>query len=730
MLRSPASLLAAFVVLGVAAPAASAVSGDQEIIVKRTPGLSAAERAEMRESADVEFVASHRLANTEVVAAAPGERDAAIRDLNADPDVVWAEPNRRVTAQTTDQFWNLLWGLENTGQTINGAVGTADADIDVTAAWAQTKGSGVTVAVVDSGIRQSGTDLSLTTGYDWVDDDSSPWDGNGHGTHVSHTIAALENSTGIVGVAPAATIMPLRTLDDSGSGWSSDSAAAFDYAGDHGARVVNASLGSTGYTQAEYDAIAGHPNTLYIVAAGNDGTNNDTTPHYPCNYTLANVLCVGATTNTDQQASFSNYGAVSVDLHAPGEDIASMGICGGWGYCYYDGTSMATPHVTGAAALLLAKSSTLTAAQMKQLLLDGGDTLAGLSGKSVSGKRLNAGSAMALLLDAPPAPTGLAAVGGSGQIALSWTAHPDADVTSYRVYQSGTNTLLRTVNVPGTSTTLTGLPEGASRSYEITAIDDQNRESARSAPASATTADPAPAAPGGLAAIGGTQQVSLSWTANAESDLASYRVYRAGTNTLVRTVTGTSTTITGLADGTAYAYEIAAVDNGGHVSARSASASATTNPASSSTPPPSTSGPTPLTPSPSDGDDPLDDSELDAVPTLSGVSIDRAVVLCAASRRGCKVRSATLVFGLAADATVRIVAAKQVCTTTKGRGARKPSCRFKEAGRRSVSLEAGDYEATIGKTLQGIRLSTGTWRVTLSTSADTVTVPLKVTAKR
>lgn len=726
MLRSPASLLAAVALLAVTAPAASAVSGDQQIIVKRAPGLSAAERADVRADADVQFVASHRLADTEVVAAAPGERDAALQELNADPDVVWAEPNRRVTAQTTDQFWNLLWGLENTGQTINGAVGTADADIDVTAAWAQTKGSGVTVAVVDSGIRQSGTDVSLTTGYDWVDDDSSPWDGNGHGTHVSHTIAALENSTGIVGVAPAATIMPLRTLDDSGSGWSSDSAAAFDYAGDHGVRVVNASLGSTGYTQAEYDAIAGHPNTLYIVAAGNDGTNNDTTPHYPCNYTLANVVCVGATTNTDQQASFSNYGAVSVDLHAPGQDIASMGICGGWGYCYYDGTSMATPHVTGAAALLLAQSSTLTAAQMKQLLLDGGDSVSGLSGKSVSGKRLNAGSAMALLLDAPPAPTGLAATGGSGQIALSWTTHPDADVTSYRVYQSGTNTLLRTVNVPATSTTFTGLPEGTTRSYELTAVDDQNRESARSAPASATTADPAPAAPTGLSATGGTRQVTLSWAANGESDLASYRVYRAGTNTLVRTVTGTSTTITGLADGTTYTYEIAAVDNASHESARSTSASATTAAAA----PPGDASPAPVTPLPSDDDDPLDDSELDSLPMLSGVDIDRAVILCPASRRGCKVRSATLTFGLAADATVRIVAAKQVCTTTKTRRARKPTCRFKEAGRRSIALDAGDYEATIGKTLQGIRLSSGTWRVTLSTSADTVTVPLKVTVKR
>src|SRR5207245_6881993 len=125
-------------------------------------------------------------------------------------------------------------------------------------------------------------------------------------------------------VAPGAKVLPLRALDAHGSGSMSDVAAAFAYAGKLGLPVVNASLGG-GFSRAVEDAIAAHPQTLYVVAAGNAATNDDTpsTAEYPCAYPLANIVCVGATDSSDQPASFSNYGATSVDLYAPGVNILS-----------------------------------------------------------------------------------------------------------------------------------------------------------------------------------------------------------------------------------------------------------------------------------------------------------------------------------------------------------------------------------------------------------------------
>ena len=121
--------------------------------------------------------------------------------------------------------------------------------------------------------------------------------------------------------------------------------------------MVNASLGGQSFSRAEHDAIAAAPNTLFVVAAGNDGADNDTTPEYPCDYELANVVCVAASDRDDALASFSNYGSANVDLAAPGVDIAST--WPGGRYVLLDGTSMATPHVSGAAALLLAHDGAL-----------------------------------------------------------------------------------------------------------------------------------------------------------------------------------------------------------------------------------------------------------------------------------------------------------------------------------------------------------------------------------
>src|SRR4051794_26797536 len=334
---------------------ATAQAAEGDIIVQRAPGLDSAERAGLRADAGVELVQTLPLERTEVVSAADPGR--ALAELRADDDVVYAEPDvpMRATLLMGDPFFGSQWALHNTGHNIV-QPGTAGADIDATDAWDQTQGPGVTVAVVDTGINANHTDLRTQTvpGWDFVDDDGTPQDGNGHGTHVSGTIAAsAENHVGVVGVAPEAKILPLRALGNDGSGYASDIAAAFAYAGDHGARVVNASLGGE-YSRTIENADAGHPNTLYVVAAGNDSADSDTrSDALPCALPEANVVCVGATDNRDEIASFSNYGDASVDLFAPGVSINSSWNTSTSAYKYLSGTSMASPHVAGAAALAL-----------------------------------------------------------------------------------------------------------------------------------------------------------------------------------------------------------------------------------------------------------------------------------------------------------------------------------------------------------------------------------------
>jgi hypothetical protein len=175
-------------------------------------------------------------------------------------------------------------------------------------------------------------------------------------------------------------------------------ADAFDFAGDQGIRVVNASLGGAGYVPVIDDVIAQHPNTLYVVSAGNDGANLDTSTYYPCEAAEANVVCVGASDNRDQPAIFSNYSPTAVDVFAPGVYVLSTT---GSAYAYYNGTSMAAPHVSAEAALLLQRDPTLTAAQLKAAIVDSADQEAALVGYGFHGGRANARGALDLISPAP-----------------------------------------------------------------------------------------------------------------------------------------------------------------------------------------------------------------------------------------------------------------------------------------------------------------------------------------
>ncbi|MEA2284639.1 MAG: serine protease [Solirubrobacteraceae bacterium] len=413
--------------------AAPALAQDQPgVIVRFESGTDAAERAAARRAADVESPERLPGPGLEVVQPEPGVTvKQSVAALERSPDVVYAEPDaaRRAFATPDDRFFGLQWALRNTGQSVGGTAGTAGADIGAEAAWDVTTGwPGVVVAVVDSGADIAHPDLAPNLwadpgesgagreangldddgdgliddrmGWDWVQGDNQPLDGNGHGTHVSGTIAARgDDATGVAGVAWSASIMPLRVLGDDGSGRVSDVVKAYGYAARHGARVLNASLGGGSFSRTERDAIAAAPNVLFVVAAGNDGADNDATGSYPCNYGLDNVVCVAASDQSDGLASFSNYGATTVDIAAPGVNIASSWPGAAWRLL--DGTSMATPHVAGAAALVLAARPELGVAGLRDALLSSADSRPALAGRVVTGGRLNIARALAAATGAP-----------------------------------------------------------------------------------------------------------------------------------------------------------------------------------------------------------------------------------------------------------------------------------------------------------------------------------------
>ncbi len=352
--------------------------------------------------------------------------DAIISLLRSNPNVLYAEPNYILHADLipNDPSFGQLWGLRNTGQDVLGTVGTPGADIKAEPAWSLTTGtSTVVVGVVDTGIDYSHPDLAAnvwsnpggiggcpagTHGYNAIKRTCDPKDDNNHGSHVSGTIGAVgNNGVGVVGVNWTTSIMGLKFLNASGSGTTANAILAIDFAVNAkiagiNVRALNNSWGGGGFSQALLDEInkAGANDILFVAAAGNSSSNNDVTPHYPSSYGTANEIAVAATDQTDSLASFSNFGPNSVDLGAPGTNILSTVI---GGYDYFNGTSMATPHVTGAAALILSKGYQ-SVTQLKSTILNNVDPLASLSGLVKTGGRLNVCKAIPGC-GGPPAPT-------------------------------------------------------------------------------------------------------------------------------------------------------------------------------------------------------------------------------------------------------------------------------------------------------------------------------------
>jgi subtilisin family serine protease len=379
-----------------AAPAADPTAGATglqagsiatRVIVQWRRGSDHADRVEARADAGVTYAGELGNPNFQLVETRPGESAAAAaRALEEDPAVAVAEPDgfRTLDAIPNDPLLAQEWGLQNTGQVVNGlAPGKSGNDINVLPAWERTVGSpSIVVADIDSGYRADSPDLGPVEwtnpgeiagngldddhngkiddvhGWDFVGEstsalteDNNPEDTNitsgGHGVHTAGTIGAKGNDgTGITGVGQNVRIMPLRVCTNEPSSNetrcpNSAIISAINYAGANGARVANMSLGGTEFNQAEVNAIAANPGTLYVISAGNDSANNDSGltgkagHHYPCDYqpttqaspavpgAIENIICVAALDPSEALASYSDYGTTSVDIGAPGTAVLS-----------------------------------------------------------------------------------------------------------------------------------------------------------------------------------------------------------------------------------------------------------------------------------------------------------------------------------------------------------------------------------------------------------------------
>ncbi len=573
--------------------------------------------------------------------AAGGDVSAAIRALRQSPLVRFAEPNWIYQHQATsnDPYYTngSLWGTYGDASSPANQFGSQAAE-----AWAAGAmgDSTVYVAVIDEGVDFNHPDLAANIwtnpfdpvdgldndgngyrddvhGWDFYQNNNSVYDGgpgnttvDAHGTHVSGTIGATGgNGTGVAGVNWNVTIISTKFLGPNG-GSTADAVEALDYIVDlkqrHGLNIVatNNSWGGGGYSQALHDAIlrAAKAGILFIAAAGNNGTSNDASPRYPSNYstltatatetaaTYEAVTAVASLTSAGARSSFSNYGKVSVDLGAPGSSIWSTTPSNT--YRSFSGTSMATPHVSGAAALYKSVNPTATAQQVRSAILQSATTTptASMAGITVTGGRLNIG----VWFTGPPpptapaAPTGLTATAvAASQINLSWADNAN-DETGYTLERctgaSCTNFApIATLAANTTSYQNTGLAASTTYRYRLFASNSAgNSGYSNVASATTQTGGTAPAAPTGLTATAASSsQINLSWTDNASNETG-YIVERCTgascTNfAQIASLAANSTSYqnTGLAASTTYRYRVFASSTAGN-SGYSNIASATT----------------------------------------------------------------------------------------------------------------------------------------------------------
>lgn len=382
-------------------PQGSSEYAYDEVVVKFKPGTASSQIESFNKHFDTRVTRKRSFADF-VTLRVPEGIDAKrfVEKLASDQRVQYAEPNYIAYTQMTpnDPYYSYQWNFQTSEY---GGVHAEDA-------WEVTSGAGVTVAIVDTGIayenyRQSWwrryekapdlADTCFTSGYDFVNNDSHPNDDRGHGTHVAGTVAqSTNNNLGVAGLAHSTCLMPVKVLNSNGSGSYADIAEGIRYAADNGADVINLSLGGSSGSQVMEDAVsyAFNKGVTVVAAAGNNG---QTTLLYPAAYDDY-VIAVGATRYDETLAPYSNYGP-SLDLVAPGGDLNvdqnGDGYKDGvlqqtfdrnprdWGYWFYQGTSMATPHVAAAAAMII--SNGVSGPDNVRTVLENSAEDLGISGK-------------------------------------------------------------------------------------------------------------------------------------------------------------------------------------------------------------------------------------------------------------------------------------------------------------------------------------------------------------
>jgi subtilisin family serine protease len=586
--------------------ASEPASVPDELLVGYARGASARDRADARSRAGARLVSvmvqeSPGRSAVELVAARAGGRGQSERRFEADPKVAYAEPNwvhtHAATSNDPAYVGGSLWGMYGDATTPANQYGSQAGE-----AWsAGNTGGDVYVGVIDEGIQITHPDLDANiwtnpldpadgvdndgngyvddvNGWDFDGGNNTVYDGTGddHGTHVAGTIGAEGgNGVGVAGVAWDVTLISAKFLGGSG-GTTANAIRAVDYLTDLKTRhkinlvATNNSWGGGGYSQGLYDAIerANVADILFIAAAGNggrDGTgdDNDKTPHYPSSYANTNVVAVASLTSSGAKSTFSNYGATSVDLGAPGSGISSTLPDNTYGS--YSGTSMATPHVTGAAVLYATANPGSSAATIKSGLLASTLLTSSLT-KTVTGGRLDASSfflAGTPVVDTTPpsAPTDVTATGGNAQVDLSWPANTETDLAGYEVWRGDVTTGPVASVGKVTSWTDSNVTNGTTYTYSLVAHDLSGNRSAASLTVSATPAAPSVSAltllsAKGYKVKGGAQQVDLTWSGGDTT--AQVTVVRTGTTSASQSTEndGSYTDKTGRKGAGTYTYTV------------------------------------------------------------------------------------------------------------------------------------------------------------------------------
>jgi serine protease len=450
---------------------------EDEVIVAFAPSVTETAKTDFRTKFDLTFKKNSKKAGKFTVFKHKNPK-AILAQLKNEPGVLYAEQNviRYAVWTPNDPYYSYQWHMTR--------IGMEDA-------WPLATGSGATVAIIDTGVKQSLEDLAstnFTAGYDFVNGDSDPTDDHGHGSHVAGTVAqSTNNSVGVTGIAYNATIMPLKVLNASGSGSDSDIADAIYWATDNGADIINMSLGSSSSSSTMQNACtyAWNNGVVVVCAAGNSSTSS---PFYPAAYTVC--ISVSAVNYLDQLADYSNYGS-TIDICAPGGDSNDNNGDGymdgvlqntfgtsGDGYYFYTGTSMASPHVAGVAALVKSVDYSLTNSEVRGILESTAEDIGSAGWDQYFGYGLV--DAYAAVVEAqsepditPPVISDVAATDiTSNSATITWTTDEPADsVVYYGLTTSYGYTESNSANVTAHSVPLSGLSADTLYHYKVSSTD-------------------------------------------------------------------------------------------------------------------------------------------------------------------------------------------------------------------------------------------------------------------